>query len=139
MGLELHCTLSAPLSYHQKGEGKKKKKKKKKKPTHANSVSQLTLDVQNLIRGHISLLDKGAIVRSHHGDVGVFPRAELRIAIARLGVDGSGSRRRTRRARSIGRGIANDRGLHATHEHRQGVGGGGGIGTIASTRFSRHG
>lgn len=65
---------------------------------------------------------------SHHGDIGILARAEFRIAIARLGIDDGRTGRRGRgRVSRIGRGIANNRSLHAPNKHRQGIRGRSGI------------
>ena len=66
-------------------------------PTHANSIVQLILHLQRLVGRHAARLDEGTVVGGHHGDVGVFPGAELRVVVTRLGVDrgrgGRGGRR----------------------------------------------
>jgi hypothetical protein len=62
------------------------------KLTHANAVIQLLRHVQHLVGGDVVLAHERAVVCCDHGDVGIFPCAELGIVVARLSVDhGRGS------------------------------------------------
>jgi hypothetical protein len=60
----------------------------------SDPVVQLRLNRESLIRGYITSLDEGRVMRGNFSDVSIFPLAEFRVVVAWCGVRGLDRRRR---------------------------------------------
>lgn len=88
--------------------------------------------VEYLVGSDVVLAHERAVVRSNHGDVGVLPRAELGVVVARLGVNhgccgrGTGGRRGPVHTAIAERGRSS-----ASDQQSQGIGCGGNYSSVA--------